>query len=410
MNGERVTLRDMRKTKREKLSTLEELSRGMVHLKARCPYFGECGGCLMQDVSYDGQVEVKRQLVNRAFEKQGIAAHLAADAITHAPQQWYYRNRMDFPVGENGEIGLKPFGKWRDVLDLRDCFLLSPQTPELLQLVRDWMAAFHLSGWNNVRYHGFVRYVVVREGKRTGERMVTIVTSGDAHDAAIWPELVRRLKSSCTTIYHGINPTITDISIPQELRLLHGPPLLTEQIETYTFAINPSSFFQTNSDGAELLMRRVRAHVSGTRVLDLYCGVGFFSIDLAAHWKKVFGVELDAAAIDLARENARRNNVAAEFSAASMEEWVRGDGPTAVAAFQPDTIIIDPPRMGLHPRVVEWLVAQRAPELIYVSCNFEQFARELHDLERVYRLTALEAVDLFPHTPHIELVARFAVR
>lgn len=400
----------MRKTKREKLSTLDELSRGMAQIKARCPYFGECGGCLMQHLEYEEQVEVKRQLVDRAFEKNEIAARLAISAISRAPQQWYYRNRMDFPAGENGEIGLKPFGKWRDVLDLRDCFLLSPQTPELLQLVRDWMTAFHLSGWNNVRYCGFVRYVVIREGKRTGDRMVTIVTSADEHDEKIWPELVRRLKSSCTTIYHGVNRTLTDISIPQEMHLLYGSPFITERIETYTYKINPTSFFQTNSDGAELLMRRVAAHISGVRVLDLYCGLGFFSIDLAARGKNVFGVELDAAAIDLARENATLNHVQADFVAASMEAWVAGDGPAVVSAFHPDTIIIDPPRMGLHPRVVEWLVQQRVQDLVYVSCNYEQFARELTELETAYRLTALEAVDLFPHTPHIELVARFAVR
>jgi len=363
----------------------------------------------MQHIAYPDQLELKRQLVNRAFEKNGLAARLDIASITPSPQQWFYRNRMDYPVGENGEIGLKPFGKWRDVLDLKECFILSKETPEILQLVRDWMTAHNLAGWNNVRYTGFVRYVVIREGKQTGERMVMVVTSGAEHDPAIWPELVRRLKSSCTTLYWGVNPTITDISIPQDLRLLHGAQFLTEKINDYTYKIFPSSFFQTNSDGAALLQQRVAAHVHGARVLDLYCGMGFFSIDLAARGKKVFGVELDVAAIELARENARVNNVAAEFAAASMEEWVTGDGggPEIIKKFKPDSVVIDPPRMGLHPRVVEWLCANPTPELLYVSCNFEQLAREMVELQKVYQLTALEAVDMFPHTPHIELIARF---
>src|SRR3989338_1626921 len=399
----------MKKTKREKLSAIDELSIGLSKIKARCRYFGECGGCLMKHIEYPDQLELKRQLVNRAFEKNGLAARLDIASITPSPQQWFYRNRMDYPVGENGEIGLKPFGKWRDVLDLKECFILSKETPEILQLVRDWMTAHNLAGWNNVRYTGFVRYVVIREGKQTGERMVMVVTSGAEHDPAIWPELVRRLKSSCTTLYWGVNLTITDISIPQDLRLLHGAQFLTEKINDYTYKIFPSSFFQTNSDGAALLQQRVAAHVHGARVLDLYCGMGFFSIDLAARGKKVFGVELDVAAIELARENARVNNVAAEFAAASMEEWVTGDGggPEIIKKFKPDSVVIDPPRMGLHPRVVEWLCANPTPELLYVSCNFEQLAREMVELQKVYQLTALEAVDMFPHRPHIELIARF---
>ncbi len=364
----------------------------------------------MQNLAYSDQVELKHQLVNRAFEKNGLTARLEKTAITVSPEQWFYRNRMDFPVGENAEIGLKPFGKWRDVLDVKECFLLSKETPEILQLVRDWMIAWQLPGWNNVRYTGYVRYVIVREGKFTGERMVIVVTSADASGETgpdAWDDLVRRLKSSCTTLYHGVNPTITDISIPEELHLLFGPQFLTEKINGYTFKIFPSSFFQTNSAGAELLQRRVGAQVHGTRVLDLYCGMGFFTIDFAACGKKSFGVELDAAAIDLARENASLNKVTAEFAAASMEEWVKGDGPAIIKNFAPDSIVIDPPRMGLHPRVLDWLCEQRVAELVYVSCNFEQLAREMVQLEKSYRLVALEAVDMFPHTPHIETIARF---
>lgn len=397
----------MKKGKREKLSAIDELSRQFSQVKARCPYFGECGGCLMQNLKYTDQVELKRQMVNRAFEKHGIEARLKKEHVTVSPDEWYYRNRMDYPVGEDGEIGLKPFGKWRDVLDLKDCFILSKETPKILQLVRDWMNAYRLQGWNAVRQDGFVRYVVIREGKFTNERMVMIVTGGMEHDATIWPELVRRMKSSCTTLYHGMNPLVTDISIPTDLRLLYGPQFMTEKINGYTYKIYPSSFFQTNSGGAELLQQRVRAQVKGTRVLDLYCGLGFFTIDFAAHGKKTFGVELDAAAIDLARENAALNNVEAGFAAASMEEWVKGDGPQIVTDFAPDSIVIDPPRMGLHPKVVEWLCAQRVPELVYVSCNYEQLAKEMLELQKVYKLVALEAVDMFPHTPHIETIARF---
>ncbi|MCX6780859.1 MAG: hypothetical protein NT003_01945, partial [Candidatus Magasanikbacteria bacterium] len=265
----------MKKNKREKLGRVEELMANYRHIKARCQYFGECGGCLMQNIEYVDQVDLKRQLVNNAFESAGIAERLEKENVASSPSPWFYRNRMDYPVGEDGEIGLKPYGKWRDVLDLKECFILSRETPQILQLVRDWMNAFQLQGWNAVRHLGFIRYVVIREGKNTGERMVMIVTSGDAHDEKIWPELVRRLQSSCTSILWGINPEITDLSTPQDIRTLFGPEFLTERVGGFTYKIYPSSFFQTNSDGAAILQKTVGDLIKGKKVLDLYCGLGF---------------------------------------------------------------------------------------------------------------------------------------
>ena len=386
------------------MSRLEELATGYKKIKAKCQYFGECGGCLMQDLEYPDQVELKRALVNRAFETAGMTERLLKKDVLLSPETWYYRNRMDFPVGEDGEIGMKPYGKWRDVLDLKDCYIMSREAPKILQLVRDWMNAYELQGWNAVRHAGFIRYVVIREGKNTNERMVMIVTSAMEHDEKIWPELVRRLKSSCTSIMWGINPEITDLSIPQDIRTLYGPEFLTEKINAFTYKIYPSSFFQTNSNGAALLQNAVGEIITGKKVLDLYCGMGFFSIDFAARGKKVLGVEIDERAIEVARDNALVNKVKADFHASSVEEWLKTGGDDLVKAFKPATIVLDPPRMGLHPRVLEWVTKQTAPELIYVSCNFEQFVREYGLLKKTYVIDSLSAVDMFPHTPHIELI------
>lgn len=410
----------MKKGKREKLSRLEHFAQAYNHIKARCQYFGECGGCLTQNMSYTDQVALKRDLINAAFEKAGLTERLAR--VTPSPEQWYYRNRMDYPVGENGEIGLKPFGKWRDVIDLKECFILSKESPEILQLVRDWMNKWNLPGWNNVRYTGYVRYVVIREGKFTNERLIMIVTAADTNsgvanaasdvsadsvEADVWADLVKRLKPYATTILHGINPGITDISIPEEYRTLVGEPHFTERINGHTYKIYPSSFFQTNSYGAELLQQKVSALATGERVLDLYCGLGFFSIDFASKGKKVLGVEIDERAIEVARENAELNNVVgAEFHASAVEDWLKTGGDERVKEFNPDTIVLDPPRMGLHPRVVDWVRKQTARELIYVSCNFEQFVKEYAEIQKAYKIESLDAVDMFPHTPHVELIVR----
>lgn len=395
----------MKKNKIEKLNALDRFRTQVSTIKARCKYFGECGGCLMQDVTYADQLRLKQQLVNDVWQKHEISVPIKN--IIPSATQWYYRNRMDYPVGENAEIGLKPFGKWRDVLDLKECFLLSKETPEILQLVRDWMRKWNLPGWNNKRYSGYVRYVVIREGKNTGERMVMVVTAAEPEpEAAAWPDLVKRLQNYATTIVHGINARITDISIPAELRILRGQNYFTEKVNDFVYKIYPASFFQTNTAGAADLQRVVLEAVSGERVLDLYCGLGFFTIALAAQGKQALGVEIDVAAIALARENAIANKVRAEFMAMAVEDWLKQGGAEVVKEFAPDTIIIDPPRAGLHPRVVDWLVKLAAREVIYVSCNYEQFAREFAELKKAYRLESIQAIDLFPHTPHVELVIK----
>lgn len=392
----------MRPQKRAKLNRVRQAQSGFAKQKPRCQYFGECGGCLLQNISYADQLSLKKGLVNKSFAAAGLAANIKK--IIPSPGEWYYRNRMDYPVGQDGEIGLKPFGKWREVLDLKECFLLSPQTPEILQLVRDWMRQWNLAGWNNKQYTGYVRYVVLREGKNTGERLVLLVTADGEQPAEVWADLVKRLAPLTTTIYHGVNPTITDISIPQELILLHGAEFFTEKINDNVYTIAPASFFQTNSAGAAELQKLVRELVTGERVLDLYCGLGFFTLDLARQGKTVTGVELDAAAIVQARVNAVQNKVAADFFAAATEDWVKSAGEKFLQEQQPQTIIIDPPRAGLHPRVVEWLVAHPVAQLICVSCNHEQLACELPKLLATYKIASVQAIDMFPHTPHVEVI------
>ncbi|MFH1047052.1 MAG: 23S rRNA (uracil(1939)-C(5))-methyltransferase RlmD, partial [Patescibacteria group bacterium] len=276
--------------------------------KPECVHAGECGGCAWQHVSYEHQLELKRNLINEALRAGEVGREI--DAVIPCPQPYRYRNRMDFCVGDRGEVGLKRPGRWNQYVDLTDCRLVSDMAVAALMEFKKWLTENNVTPWNVFRHEGYARYLVIREGKNTGERLLSIVTStGElpAKDA-----LIARLKPFATTIYHGINPEITDLSLASQLELLHGSPSLTEQIGGYKYRIPPNSFFQTNSLMAEKLLATVRDYVKDTatkKLLDLYCGVGFFAIGLADTAAEVYGVELDAAAIESARDNAELNGV-----------------------------------------------------------------------------------------------------
>lgn len=369
----------------------------------RCRYAGKCGGCAWQQFDYAYQLELKRGLVNDALETAGIGRRI--DAVIPAASIFGYRNRMDYCVGPKGELGLKEPGRWNAYVDLEECHLLSPEAVEVMRRFRAYMREHALVPWDAYRQTGYARYLVIREGKNTGKRMVTVVTADGALPA---PEaLVESLGGLATTIYHGINPEITDLSLASRLTLLAGERFLEEKVDGRTFAIHPNSFFQTNTAMAETLVGTVRGFLADRKpatLLDLYCGTGLFGICLADAATKIVGVEIDADAIEMARENARKNGVLnAEYHAAKAESliWEKE---------RPDAVIVDPPRAGLHPKVVKTLLERRPERLVYVSCNYESFAREWAALGAAYDLARIEAVDLFPHSPHVELAALLTLK
>lgn len=362
-----------------------------------CPHAGTCGGCAWQHIRYERQVELKRQAVNRAFSEAGLDLHV--QDVVPAVAQLGHRNRMDYVFGPNGELGLKEPGRWDRPIDLKTCLLLSSEAVEVLKRVKAWATATSHRPWDNRRHEGYLRYAVIREGKFTGERMVILVTAAGALENA--EELSESLSPLCASLYHGINPLITDVSAAAELRLLYGNPVLHERISGITYAIPPNAFFQTNSGMAEVLLEHVRElAVSGPcrRLLDLYCGVGFFSLALAGNVGEALGIELDAGSIAAAEGNARENGVAnARFRAEAAEALSWNEE-------RPDVVIVDPPRSGLHPRVRETLLKHAPPRIIYVSCNCRALAGDLKALGTAYRIASCRSFDLFPQTPHVETV------
>ena len=364
-------------------------------VKPACPHAGSCGGCAWQHVAYERQLKEKVAMIDEAFRASDVP--LAVGRAVPAAELFHHRNRMDYVFGPKGELGLKEPGRWDKHLDLSTCLMLSGDGFDVVRRVRDWVKTTSHQPWDNRAHKGFLRYLVVREGKFSGERLATLVTSEGALEKE--KELVEALDPLCTSIVHGVNAKITDVSIAETLRPLKGEALLREKIGGVSYRIHPNAFFQTNSRMAAVLLEEVKGFVKSgdhAKLLDLYCGGGFFSLGLARDVDSALGVELDAPAIEEAKRTAEENGIANVRYVAEAAEKLSWETEA------PDVVIVDPPRVGLHPAVRRTLMERKPKRIVYVSCNFRTLATDLKDFLRAYKAEPAVAVDLFPHTPHIE--------
>ena len=371
-----------------------------------CPNAGACGGCPLQMINYERQCQIKLNLVKQAFAEQETTKNqepISKDFIP-ATSQYNYRNRMDYVFAVDGSLGLKTPEHWDLVLDLKDCRMLSKEAVKIMAIARELTKESKVPFWNNRVHAGFWRYLVIREGKNTGERLVLITTSAELASLPLREKFEDALKPFATSLLWGINPEITDLSIPKTIESIFGETYLTEKINGFSYRIPCASFFQTNSEMAAQLQNIVvefAAPKPGEKIMDLYCGSGFLTLALAKASDKVIGVELDDAAVEIARGNAKLNNIAnIDFRSGATEKLLA----TALTDMAPDTIVLDPPRAGLHPAALEALMGSNAKRLVYVSCNPRALAHDLKTLLTKYSIEKTRCLDLFPHTPHIETV------
>jgi 23S rRNA (uracil1939-C5)-methyltransferase len=380
-------------------------------IAARCRHFGHCGGCALQDREYSRQLELKTERVAALLEPVGLKPSRSHGS----PQAWFYRNKMEFSFGdvyppvEGGptvKLGLKPKGRWYEILDLAECFLLSEETPALLNAVRDWAEREKMPPYNLRKHRGLLRHLVVREGKNTGERMVLLVTAPGVVPTESFVEAVTAVYPA-TTILRGVNGKLSDTAHTEAMTTLTGPGTITEKLrfpgQEIRLRVSPGSFFQTNTAGTELLYGILRqwAKEAGAKVaLDLYCGGGGIGLSLTGVCEKVVGAEITSSAVADARANAELNGVRnAQFFVGQVETML-----PSLLAFAPDLVVVDPPRAGLHAKALETLLSSDAPDVFYVSCNPESLARDMAKLVERYSVVRCEVVDLFPHTEHVETV------
>lgn len=390
----------------------------------RCRHFGECGGCQCQDVAYDEQLARKGAALSELFQP------FWSDPIpvTPSPEIWHYRNKVDFAFGlkrypepppkdfvRETVLGFKRRGRWYWPLDMDECLIGPEGMDGLLGAVRSWARDAGLRAFDSRRKEGLLRILLVRAAKRTGQRMVVLTTADAPFDPSGFVDAVRRMYPA-DSVYHGVFHGLADVAAADELQLLDGQPTIEERLEIPTdegtralrFRWSPFSFFQTNTLAAERLYAAIRAWVKAIApetLYDLYGGAGGIAFTCADLVDRVISVENVVSATEDGEHNARTNGIAnVTFITQNVERFL---GELRITqGFPPNSaVIVDPPRSGLHPKALRRLAQLRPRALLYVSCKPQALARELPALLEAYRLDNLQAVDMFPHTDHVEVLA-----
>jgi 23S rRNA (uracil1939-C5)-methyltransferase len=391
---------------------LEVVAAGAPRVEAPCAHYPACGGCRFQDLAYDAQLDAKAGQVRDALVRIGGIPDPELEPAVPAESVFGYRNKLEYsftatPVGAG--LGFHKAGRWDEVLDVDRCWLTTELGNAIRNAVREWARSERLPAFDQETQQGFLRHLVVREGRNTGQALVVLVTApGELPAEARLVETLRRFPE-VRSVHWAVNDRPAEVTnLPT--RLLWGEPWIEEELIGLRFRVRPNAFLQTNTAMCEVLygLGGEYAALTGEEtVYDLYCGIGTIGLTLAGGALTVWGVEASEESVACALENAELNGVAnAAFFAGdvadSVEELRDRAGP-------PDVVVVDPPRAGLAPKALRRIAALAAPRVVYVSCNPTTLAGNAKELVGAwgYRLARARPVDMFPHTPHVETVALF---
>jgi 23S rRNA (uracil1939-C5)-methyltransferase len=377
----------------------------------RCDHEGsECPGSPWQALRYEVQTARKHELLDEALRRIGGLEGFELEPFVPAESIWRYRNKMEYSFGHDEAgvlvVGFHRRGRFDRIDDARDCVLASERSNAARNLVRDWCRAEGLTAFDRRGGHGFLRNLVVREGRRTGDLQVRVVTSAGDFRADALAEAVRERFPEAAVLWTRTD-ALAEVTNAGETSVLAGSERLAEELAGLRFQVSPEAFFQTNTEMAERLYGTASEYAGlrgAERVFDLFCGIGTLSLALALKAGEVFGVDVVEAAIADAIANARLNEIEnAHFFAGDVRHAIR---PLHERAPRPDVAVVDPPRAGLSQKVVRRLLELHARRIVYVSCNATTLAPNARQMvDAGYRLVRVRGVDMFPHTPHLECVA-----
>ena len=379
-------------------------------VEARCLKARACGGCQIQPLDYEKQLEYKENKVGGLLERVGKIRDYVMEPIIGMEEPWHYRNKAQFPVGKDkdGKIITGFYaGRTHSIVPLDKCFIQHPLNEQIMSIVQRWMEEFNISSYDEVSHKGLVRHIFTRIGKYTEEVMVCLVINGKKIPKEA--ELIERLKQihGIKSICLNVNRENTNVILGKDIQCLWGQPYITDKIGEISYRISPLSFFQVNPIQTQKLYATALEYAGLTgkeTVWDLYCGIGTISLFLAQAAKKVYGVEIVPEAIRDAQENARLNHIEnAEFFVGKAEEVLPEQyEKNGVYA---DVIVVDPPRKGCDEKLLACMV-QMAPEtIVYVSCDPATLARDLNYLSNHgYKVKKVRCTDMFPHSVHVETV------
>ena len=392
---------------------------------AACKSFGSCGGCSYQTMSYENQLEMKKEQVVRLINQ--VCRDYNFEGMLASPKEWGYRNKMEFSFGDEYKegplaLGLHKRGSFYDIITVDDCAIVDTDFNKILSCVLNYFTEIGASYYHKMSQKGYLRHLLVRKAAKTGEILVNVVTTSQEDwmsdldnkslteiQIDIYKKLEEQLLSlelqgTIVGIMHTYNDSVADVVQSDRMIILYGRDYIYEELLGLKFKISTFSFFQTNSLGAEVLYSKVREYVGETKdknIFDLYSGTGTIAQLLAPVARKVTGVEIVEEAVAAAKENASLNGL-------SNCEFIAGDVLKVIDSLKedkPDLIVLDPPRDGIHPKALDKIIDFGVERIVYISCKPTSLVRDLEILqEKGYKVEKVCVVDMFPETAHVECV------
>jgi 23S rRNA (uracil1939-C5)-methyltransferase len=406
---------------------IDSLTPSKDRIKARCKYFGTCGGCKQQDLDYTIQVKYKQKQVEEIFHKLGGFSGFEIEPIVPSQNVFYYRNKMEFSFGDKRwltkdeiasqenidrdfALGLHIPRIFDKVLDIDECFLQSELSNKILNFTREFFKKKNTSIYSTKTHSGFLRNLVIKQAFHANDLMVNLVTSEENDELVneYSNGLIKKIPQ-VTTVINNINKKFAAVAIGDYEKVIYGLGFIYDKIGIHKFRISANSFFQTNTLQAEKLYQTALdfAGLTGNDIVyDLYSGAGTIAIFISDKAKKIYAFESVESAIEDAKVNVELNNISNVkfFNADLYKSFL-----PIVQKFnipKPDVMIIDPPRSGMHPTTVDDVIKLSPQKIIYVSCNPATQVRDIKLMvEADYKLIKIKPVDMFPHTYHIENVA-----
>ena len=409
--GDKAVVKIMKTTKSYAYARLMEIIvPSEYRVQPKCPVAKQCGGCQIQEISYEKQLEFKENKVKNNIIRIGGIKEPPMLPIIGMEKPWQYRNKAQFPVGmsKDGRV-ISGFyaGRTHSIIECDSCDIGIDENREIMDIIKNYMNAAGISAYNEESGKGLVRHVLIRKGFTTGEIMVCLVVNGNQlKNADALVDALLKVEGM-TSISYSINKENTNVIMGKTIVNLYGNGYITDYIGDVAFRISPLSFFQVNPVQTKVLYGKALEFAGLTgkeNVWDVYCGVGTISLFLAKNALKVRGVEIIPEAINDARKNAEINDIKnAEFFVGKAEDVLPNHFEETKEGA--DVIVVDPPRKGCEVSVLETMVKMQPKRIVYVSCDSATLARDLKFLvENGFELEKVQPVDMFPHSVHVETV------
>ena len=412
---------------------LEVLEKSPLEVESPCPHFGECGGCTYQNLPYEEQLALKEAQVKKLMEDAiKDKCEYEFQGIKASPERFEYRNKMEFSFGDAFKdgplaLGMHKRGSFYDIVPVGNCQIIDEDFRLILSSTLDFFTEKHTTFYHRMKGTGYLRHLLVRKAKKTGEILIDLITTTQIDSAYTgvasqeqlleeYTSMLRALpyKGTLKGVLHTKNDSVADVVKNEGTDILWGEDFFYEELLGLRFRISPFSFFQTNSLGAEVLYTTAREFIlngdenslNEKTVYDLYSGTGTIAQMMAPVCKEVVGVEIVEEAVEAAKENAKLNGL-------DNCSFLAGDVLKVLDTIdqKPDYIILDPPRDGIHPKAIEKIINYGVDHMVYISCKPTSLARDLEIfLARGYQVDKICCIDQFPGSVHVETVVLLSQR